>query len=118
MDRKTVLETLCLIPVGRTIALCDKEDFEFLRKWEWKLKRRGSGTLFAYLHYKGEAGFQTYYMHHVVLGRAGLRRPSADYACAALNGDSLDCRRENLMWRPKLELKLEAMAAGRERAKP
>lgn len=115
MTRDEILKSQRILAIGRTFALVDPEDFETLRKRDWQLKRRGNGTLFALTRIKYEHGLQTWYLHHAVCTRAHGPRPGPDWACEAINGDSLDCRRENLRWRRKLALKLEAMRKGLER---
>lgn len=117
MDRKSVLEKHCLIPVGRCVALVDREDFDALRVWKWRFKARRTGGGFGFLNYKGASGYQVHYLHHTVCHRAHGPRPSKAYACVAANGDYLDCRRQNLSWRLKEEVKQSAIAAGRLRAR-
>jgi hypothetical protein len=116
MDRKTLRDTYGIIGVGRTFALVDRDDYEYLRKWDWKLRRSYNGRLWAEFLYKSEKGRRVFYMHHAVCTRALGVRPGIEWACVAANGDTLDCRRENLSWRLKSEIKAEALEAGRLKA--
>ena len=114
MDRKSLRDAYGIIGVSRTFALVDKIDYDYLRQWDWKLRKAHNGRLWAEFLYKGENGRQVFYMHHAVCTRAHGPRPSTDWACVAANGDTLDCRRENLSWRHKGELKEAALALGRQ----
>jgi len=113
MDRKTLLAAYPLVGVGRCVALLDHADYNYIRQWKWELRKAANGRLYAQFLYKGEQGRQVFYMHHAVCTRAYGPRPNTDWACVATNGDTLDCRRENLSWRLKMELKDEALEAGR-----
>jgi len=113
MTRAELLEARIIISVGRSFAVVDPIDYEKMRQQEWKLAKRSNDKLYAYFDYKNEVGFQRWYLHHAICTRAHGPRPSPLYACEAINGDSLDCRRENLRWTLKLALKLAAMRAGK-----
>jgi hypothetical protein len=113
MDRKAILAAYPLIGVGRCVALLDKEDYDYIRKWDWKLKSSANGRLYGQFVYKGEQGRQVFYMHHAVCTRAYGQRPNFDWACVAANGDTLDCRRANLSWQLKTDIKDAALAMGR-----
>jgi hypothetical protein len=113
MNRRELMQAYGLIPCGKFIALVDIEDYAYVRAYEWKPHRRGNGNVIGYLRYKNADGLKTYYLHHTICGREHGPRPSADYACELINGDGLDCRRANLKWTLKSELKARYIAQGK-----
>jgi hypothetical protein len=117
MKRSELLASRCIIPVGRTFAVVDPIDYDLAMTQVWKLGRSGKNRAFAYCFYKNADGFQKWYLHHFVATRAYGPRPSKEHLCQALDGDPLDCRRENLRWRDKMGMKLEAMRAGAAKAR-
>lgn len=95
MNRKELLSAYGIVPVGkRTVAMVDAVDAPIVFKFEWRLK----SSKFRPTAYTRDANGRVFYLHHCVCAEANGPRPSPDHVCEALNGDSLDCRRENLRW--------------------
>lgn len=113
MTRDELVKAQRIIPIGRTFAVVDPEDYEAIRCRDWTLKRTRAGKLIALTRIKNESGLQTWYLHHAICTRAFGPRLTRDQCCQALNGDYLDCRRANVRWRDKMAVKLEAMRAGK-----
>lgn len=112
MNRKELLAAYGILPVGRkTIALIDIVDLPAATRSEWKLKAN------KYRPIAWATDTRTgkiYYLHHSVCARAHGPRPSLEHVCEAINGDSLDCRSDNLRWVLKTETAFRR--ARRERA--
>lgn len=95
MNRQELLRAYGLIPVGKhTVAIVDAVDAKDALRFEWRLKK----SKFRPVAFHRNVNGKVYYMHHAVCTEAHGPRPSPEHVCEALNGDTLDCRRENLQW--------------------
>lgn len=84
-------------------AIVDEEDYAWAVQWLWSAtpnstKRKFYATRSTRL--QGVAGPQVrIYLHKAILERTGLTPPSKKHSIGDHeNGDSLDCRRDNLRW--------------------
>lgn len=100
MTRKELLRAYGIIPVGkRTVAIVDAIDAPQALRFEWRLKAHK----FRPTAYTRDSNGKVFYLHYSVCTEQNGPRPSPDHVCEAINGDSLDCRRENLRWSLKSE---------------
>ena len=95
---------------GETFAIVDEEDYFFLSRHLWNPKRSPCGKLYlrraisTYHPEGGRRGSETVYLHNEVIVRKGDVPPSERHTIVDhWDGNSLNCRRENLRWATKLE---------------
>lgn len=77
------------------------EDYAFLLtfKWTFAVSHKGGELVYARRSVWESGGYnRTILMHHVVMERAGLVRPSRHHTADHRDGDSLNNRRRNLRW--------------------
>lgn len=98
-------------------ALVDEEDLAWSRQWKWNhttgsggriadiayltgAKKRGVNTdkVYAKRSTRAQGRAVSLYLHREICLRAYGQPPSDRHVADHLNGDSLDCRRENLRW--------------------
>lgn len=87
------------------VALLDEVDWEWARQWKWSFvtsKKRKNGTEKYYAGRTQRASNGAYhhvYLHKEVVQRACGEPPTTVHTIGDhRNGNSLDCRRENLRW--------------------
>ena len=95
LGRKAEIE--CLVSDG---------DYDFLVQWLWSRSKRNRGDMMYAKRTKtvrrnGVRVSKAEYVHHVVLRRAGKRRPSKKHTADRINRKKLDCQRHNLRWATK-----------------
>jgi len=77
------------------------EDYAYLLGYKWTFARSHKGGELIYARrsvWTPGYGNRTVLMHHVVMERAGLARPSDDHTADHEDGDSLNDTRDNLRW--------------------
>lgn len=100
-------------------AIVDKEDYQYLIQWRWKLKeskaygnnipkvylaRSGHETTGPITYIEGKRKqnrvCSTIFLHQEVMKRKGTLKPESDKKLIIdhANSDGLDCRRDNLRW--------------------
>jgi hypothetical protein len=83
-------------------ALVDEEDYLFFGRWMWLPRERKKKIYLARssgVYNGGRQYVASVYLHVEILTRAEGPPPTRDRViCDHLNGDSLDCRRQNLRW--------------------
>jgi hypothetical protein len=84
-------------------AVVDYPDYQWAIQWLWSATTNSTGRkLYATRSTRlyGRAGPQTkLFLHKEILVRAGVKPPSEKHTIGDhLDGDSLNCRRENLRW--------------------
>jgi hypothetical protein len=91
-------------------ALVDEIDYQFLIRHRWNPKTDKTGKTYlrravsTYYEDGSRSGSATVYLHIEVLLRAKGPPPTKTRCIGDhINGDSLDCRRENLRWATKRE---------------
>ena len=83
------------LPLTRGMyAMVDDEDFDRLRFWKWHVQCCGPGKLYASRSVKIEGKTYARYLHHEVL-KLEIPLPRG-IVVDHINGESLDCRKENL----------------------
>jgi hypothetical protein len=88
-------------------ALVDEEDYFFFSRWMWLPRERNRKIYLARASgvYGVNGGRQyvvSIYLHVEILTRAEGPPPTRDrIICDHINGNSLDCRRQNLRWLTK-----------------
>lgn len=90
---------------GSVYAVVDEEDWHFLIRWRWCVKsckykklylRRAIST---YWDDRSRKGSESIYLHVEVMKRTGILPESKKHCLVDhIDGDSLNCRRENLRW--------------------
>lgn len=77
-----------------------EEDYQFLLGFKWTFARSHKGGELIYARRSVREGSynRTILMHHVVMERAGLVRPSDKHTADHWDGNSLNNRRDNLRW--------------------
>lgn len=93
------------------LTIVDPEDYEFLQQWSWSYKRSERKYKYALYARRAKGVYEngkrvktiSIYMHHVILERMGLPRPSKKHTADHINCNSLDNRRDNLRWATKKE---------------
>lgn len=97
----------CHIYLGRMaeqFALVDYDDMTWFQQWMWSIKpSRNKNKWYAYrnqtLRTNGHRENKSLYLHVEIMKRTGIERPSPLHLVVDhRNGNSLDCRRENLRW--------------------
>lgn len=87
-----------------TYAVVDEEDYFFLSRWLWCAKRDRCGKIYmrrAIGHNRNGVRLRTHtlYLHQAVMERKGTLPLSKKHTIIDhRDGDSLNCRRENLRW--------------------
>ena len=76
-------------------AWVDKEDWLWAHRMKWRTHRWFKGADPVARNREGA------YLHREIARRAYGDPPSSEHVCEFLNGDRLDCRRENLVWTHK-----------------
>lgn len=95
---------ICLSDRFDIHALVSEEDYDWARRWHWSLKYASGikcafDKMYAYRQIRIGAKKQTVWLHREVAWRKLGPPPSPLHTMSDhLNGDSLDCRRENLRW--------------------
>lgn len=94
--------------LGRTaemFALVSEEDYEWACQWKWSITPNSTGRKFyatrvTETRKTGHSRRQCkIYLHKAVLVRTGLKPRSKKHTIGDhRNGNSLDCRRDNLRW--------------------
>lgn len=84
-------------------ALVDEVDYQFLVQWRWSPKwSRGKRKVYLrrVLHEgsRNDRVQRTEFLHHAVMKRKGAPRPSPSHIIDHLDGDGLNCQRDNLVW--------------------
>lgn len=76
------------------------EDYEFLLTFKWTFARSHKNGELIYARRSVREGTynRTVLMHHVVMARADLVKPSKDHTADHWDGDSLNNQRGNLRW--------------------
>lgn len=85
------------------------EDYQFLIKWKWSYKRSEPKYHYAVYAKRSKSIYKagsrektvSIYLHHIILQRMGLVRPTKKHTADHINNDSLDNRRGNLRWATK-----------------
>lgn len=99
---------------AQTWALVDEDDYHHFVRWRWNPKPNKNGALYLRRaaggsRRKGDPRDPVYtvYLHVEIMIRTGISQPSAKHALVDhKNGNSLDCRRENLRWATPRENRL------------
>lgn len=86
-------------------VLLDEIDFEWARKWKWRaLPDRTGKKLYATRDTRVNGKMTKIFLHKEIVRRARGAPPSPDHVIGDhRNGDSLDCRRDNLRWATRKE---------------
>lgn len=88
---------------GDLFATVDWIDYQFLLQWLWSPKWSRGGRK-VYLRRVVQSGPRsartqtTIFLHHAVMERAGIIKPSESHVLDHRDGDSLNCQRSNLRW--------------------
>lgn len=88
-------------------AVVSEEDYPWAIQWRWNAKRSPCGKLYLRRAVGENADGQrlrtfTAYLHVEVMKRQAPQ-PTLKHVADHWNGDSLDCRRDNLRWATKRE---------------
>jgi HNH endonuclease len=75
------------------LAMVADEDYERLRQYKWRLSKNQENKLYAKRAFSQDGWVRQVYLHHEVLG---MISPPRGYVVDHINGNGLDCRRENL----------------------
>jgi hypothetical protein len=80
------------------IVKVSPEDYDFLMQWKWTYARshgQWSGLVYARRSIRVGDANVTILMHHLIIARMGIERPTERHQVDHENGDSLDNRRVN-----------------------
>lgn len=88
-----------LVAANGATCRVDYDDWVYFNEWKWKTKRSKRSTKLYFFRTPGSRNgvHRTIYLHIEIMKRKQMmprRRRIVDH----VNGDSLDCRRENLRW--------------------
>lgn len=77
----------------------DPEDCEWAFRWNWKLRANSRGKIwYAVRTTKWRGIHVNVWLHREIMLRTGERPPSIKHKCDHKDGNSLNCRRNNLRW--------------------
>jgi hypothetical protein len=95
------------IPLSQNQAvLLDGEDFDHVSPFHWCYRpERGGAQGYAIRHVKSGGTYRTEYLHRAIM------RPPDGHEVIVLNGDKLDCRRQNLRGVAKKEARRHHLRA-------
>lgn len=81
-------------------AIVDEVDYAWLVQWKWATKPSREGKkIYLYRTVTQRPTKHSLFMHVAIMERTGKKPPSEHHVVVDhRNGNSLDCRRENLRW--------------------
>ena len=80
-------------------ALVDEIDYHWAIKWRWSPKpSRSRHKFYAYRTVGNRPAKRSLFLHVAIMWRTGICQPVNHIIVDHRNGNSLDCRRDNLRW--------------------
>jgi hypothetical protein len=90
----TIIDDVVFISLGgRKEAMIDKKNWELVKDYQWRQQQQSSGKVYAVSSKRVDGKPTSFVLGRVILSSLAGSRPDV---VGHINGDTLDCREENL----------------------